>query len=93
MDFREAERVVSRTGDDLVVNETFGGSSFTFNTDHSDQTNDSVDPAGNMLEDARFRYTYDAPALDSRLRQRERAARRGSWRSARRSFCVGSGRS
>ena len=29
------------------------------------------DKAGNLIDDGEFIYVYDAPALDSRLRQRE----------------------
>ena|GEM_PF-2261666 len=47
-------------GDDLVISDTFGSTSTTLNTDHTDGTDDGWDPAGNLIIDEFFIYTYDA---------------------------------
>ncbi len=64
-------------GDNLVVNENFGNTSVTA----------SHDKAGNLVDDGDFIYVYDAPALDSRLRQRELTAPPENCRSDCRSSC------
>ena len=55
-----ADDDIDDAGDDLVVDEANFGTSFTFNDDHDDLTDDSVDPAGNMISDGKYRYAYDA---------------------------------
>jgi len=57
-------------GDDVVIDETFGGTSASVSHDH----------AGNLIDDGKLVYVYDAPALDSWLRQREQAVRQESRR-------------
>ncbi|MCC7292442.1 MAG: hypothetical protein IT449_10330 [Phycisphaerales bacterium] len=47
-------------GDDLAISETFAGTAYTLNSDHSDGTNDAWCRAGNLVDDGQMRYTYDA---------------------------------
>ncbi|MCC7290423.1 MAG: hypothetical protein IT449_00005, partial [Phycisphaerales bacterium] len=51
---------IDDAGDDLAISETFAGTAYTLNADHSDGTNDAWDRAGNLIDDGQMRYTYDA---------------------------------
>ena len=55
-----ADGDIADAGDDLVLSETFAGTAFTLNADHSDGTNDAWCRAGNLIDDGQMRYTYDA---------------------------------
>ncbi|MCC7293606.1 MAG: hypothetical protein IT449_16235, partial [Phycisphaerales bacterium] len=44
----------------LTISETFAGTAYTLNSDHSDGTNDAWCRAGNLIDDGQMRYTYDA---------------------------------
>ena len=74
---------IADDGDDIIWDESFGSSSKSVSYDH----------AGNLIDDGVFRYVYDAPALDSLLRQRERGVHRGMLRSGCRWSSAGCGRS
>jgi len=61
---------IDDAGDDLLIDESFGSTDTSFAYDH----------AGNLVDDGTYRFVFDAPALDSRLRQREPDARLGTRR-------------
>ncbi len=62
---------IADAGDDIYYGDSFTSTSIILNADHSDGTADDWDKNGNLLDDGTYKHTYDAPALDSRLRQRE----------------------
>ena len=74
---------IDDAGDDILFSETFASNAKSPAHDH----------AGNLVDDGRLIYKYDASALDSRRRQREPGALRGSCELAGRSFCGACGRS
>jgi RHS repeat-associated protein len=57
-----ADDDIDDTGDDIVVETDFSPSttSIILNDIHTDDIKDAWDPAGNLVDDGRFRYVYDA---------------------------------
>jgi len=55
-----ADNDIDDAGDDLVISDTFGSTTTTLNTNHTDGSDDGWDPAGNLIIDEFFIYTYDA---------------------------------